>query len=185
MSINKSTYKPLTFDDWVNKRSDLNHSWLMNIVMSLFEEKNDCAHFDFNDFDKKVALKWRKKMGTADRLLQSMESTFSPSNFFKERPLSNLPPEDREKLSDFHHKKWLSLMRIHEKRDNVSIAIVAAKEAFDRIKNNRKNGSLSNSDLDKFHNCCQTLSASISALPHSRDDYIRALVQETLKQNPL
>lgn len=163
--------------DWQRRRSDFNHQWLKNRLLSTLDTVNNVIGGRVRGVgyvQEVMAVdiaEWPSRRTELNALLDDFETDMSPRVLFDYPPLSECEPRTKMVLADLMHVLWLNrysvqalLEKARKAADEVDSRFqpLHATEPFDPLGRVRPEFAVL---FEQFRSACRVLSKAIERLP--------------------
>jgi hypothetical protein len=164
--------------DWQRRRSDFNHQWLKNRLLSALDTADHVIRGRLRGSAYLQELldvdlpEWQERQKELDMLLEDFETEMSPRRLFDSPPLSACEPRTRELLAELLDELWRA-------RYPVSVWLQGARKAASEVSAHYKllrdlapvdsNGRVLPEfavRFEEFRSACRALSEAIEKLPN-------------------
>lgn len=165
---------------WQTDRGQLNHNWLQNgVLVGLNHAQAIAAGSVRTPYIRQALIedvfRWQERREDLPSLLDRFENEMSPKVFFTQLPLSRCSDETKGWLIPLIHELWLKREKVLDKMGVAKKAYEMAEQVYTKV--HAELGKLPAAPtmedlrpferlLRDFTSACETLSRSISALPH-------------------
>lgn len=165
--------------DWQRRRSEFNHQWLKNKLLSAL----DCAANvmrgklkggDYvGDVVENDIREWERRRVDLDRLLADFESEMSPQALFEILPLSHWEPELKATMGELLHCLWLSRYPVKDWVEDARKAAQSVNRSYEQLIHTFAAGATANDSgerefvarFETFRSACRSLAKSIEQFP--------------------
>jgi hypothetical protein len=168
----------MSIPDWQRRRSEFNHQWLKNRLLSALDAADQILRGRAKGFDYLRELmtveapEWMVRKADLVGLLQDFEEQMSPQALFNHPPLSQCEVSTKMAFAPLVHELWLARLPIKERLAEIRIAaegVDASYISLLEVPMADSEGKLNpefSTRFEEFRSYCHALASAIEKLPN-------------------
>lgn len=164
--------------DWQRRRSDFNHQWLKNRLLSALDTADHVIRGRVHGTGYLQELievdmpEWKERRDDLGALLRDFVVQMSPRQMFNFPPLANLEPTARELFSELMHELWLVRHPVAEWVEGAKTASSEVNKHYERLVKIAPLDAKGKvrpefaTEFEQFRSACRALSKAIEKFPN-------------------
>jgi hypothetical protein len=171
--------KSIQSPDWQQRRSELNHQWLKNRLLSALDSAANLlggrikgVGYVQDVLDEEVR-EWQERRNELNILIDRFEAEMSPRKVFAASPLAEWEPEVKEIMSNLLHELWLVRNPVREWVGNARSATQAVETSYVQLVQSEPVGEDGRigpefcKHFEAFRSACRALAKTIEQFPNN------------------